>query len=203
MEALEKYLIKEDKGIVVLFSPPFDKTEMEPGYIKGYLPGVRENGGQYTHAAVWVIMALAKMGNGNKAWKIFNMINPINHTKSYLECEIYKTEPYVMTADIYSIEPHIGRGGWSWYTGAAGWMYRTGIEWILGLKLQQGSGFKVEPCIPEHWDKFNIKYRRGECCYHIEVKRGTNKGIYLDEFIVTDGIIPFLEKGEHQVKVII
>jgi len=203
MESLEKHLVKEDKGLVVLFSPPFDKTKMEPGYIKGYLPGVRENGGQYTHAAVWVIIALAKIGNGNKAWNMFNMINPINHTRSNLECEIYKTEPYVMTADIYAATPYIGRGGWSWYTGAAGWMYRTGIEWILGLKIKEGIGFKVEPCIPDNWDDFSIKYRRGKCKYNIQVNRGNDKGSYLDKEILVDGIVPFFEEGEHEVRVVI
>src|SRR3712207_5449049 len=121
-------------------SPPFESSKLEPGYIKGYVPGVRENGGQYTHASTWVVLAMAMLGKGEKAWRIFNMLNPINHTKSYFECERYKVEPYVITADIYGREPYVGRGGWSWYTGAAGWMYRVAIEGILGLKFKGNRG---------------------------------------------------------------
>ncbi|MGE5626949.1 MAG: GH36-type glycosyl hydrolase domain-containing protein [Solirubrobacterales bacterium] len=202
MRSLEKYLVREDKRMVVLFSPPFDKSKMEPGYIKGYLPGVRENGGQYTHAAVWVVIAMAMMGNNNSL-EIFNMLNPINHTMSYLDCEIYKTEPYVMAADVYAVPPHIGRGGWTWYTGASGWMYRAGLEWILGLKLNGKEGFRVEPCIPDYWDKFNIDYKKGKCLYHIKVRRGGNKGLYIENNKIKSGIVPYFDKGEFQVEVII
>jgi Cellobiose phosphorylase len=203
MEALQRNLIKEDKGIVLLLTPAFDKSSLEPGYIKGYVPGVRENGGQYTHASIWVILALAKMGDNNRAWKIFNMINPINHAKSYLNCQVYKVEPYVMTADVYAVEPHTGRGGWSWYTGAAGWMYRTGIEGILGFKLEGSDGFTVNPCVPDNWKDYKIFYNRGKCKYKIHVLRGEDKGIWLDGNKVQNRIVPFQEDGEHQVKVII
>jgi cellobiose phosphorylase len=203
MESLERYLQKEDKGLVLLLTPPFNKSVLEPGYIKGYVPGVRENGGQYTHAVTWVILAFAMLGDGNKAWKIFNMINPINHTKSFLECQTYKVEPYVMAADVYAREPHIGRGGWTWYTGTAAWMYKVGIEGILGLKFQEGNGFTVNPCIPNEWDGYTMTYRKDNCSYNIKVLRGENKGILLDNKNVQDRLIPFLNEGEHNVEVII
>ncbi|AKN32806.1 NdvB [Clostridium carboxidivorans P7] len=203
MNALEKNLIKEDKGIALLLTPAFDRSSLEPGYIKGYVPGVRENGGQYTHGAIWIILALTKMGYNNKAWKLFNMINPINHSESYLECQTYKVEPYVMTADVYAVDPHVGRGGWSWYTGAAGWMYRAGIEGILGLKFRKGDGFTVEPCIPDEWDNYDIYYNLEECKYSIEVKRGQEKGVWVDENKIDNKIIPFFKDGNHKVRVVI
>ena len=203
MEALERHLVKEDKGMVLLLTPAFNNSKIEPGYIKGYLPGVRENGGQYTHAATWVVLAMAKLGYGHKAWKTYHMINPINHTKSHLEYERYKVEPYVMAADVYETEGHEGRGGWSWYTGASGWMYRVGIEGILGLKLQGGKGFTVEPVIPNEWKGFQMYYKRDECIYNIEIKRGERKETYLDGKLLKDGIIPYLGAGEHAVEVVV
>jgi cellobiose phosphorylase len=203
MEALQRNLIKEDKGIVLLLTPAFDKSLLEPGYIKGYVPGVRENGGQYTHGSIWVILALAKMGYNNKAWRIFNMINPINHSRSYLNAQVYKVEPYVMTADVYAVEPHTGRGGWSWYTGAAGWMYRTGIEGILGFKFKGKEGFTIEPCVPNDWQEYSINYTRHNCKYNIKVNRGAEKGTWLDDTKLENEIIPFLDEGEHEVKVVI
>jgi cellobiose phosphorylase len=203
MEALERHLVKEDKGMVLLLTPAFNNSKLEPGYIKGYVPGVRENGGQYTHAATWVVLAMAKLGHGHKAWKIYHMINPINHAKSHLDYERYKVEPYVMTADVYATEGHEGRGGWSWYTGASGWMYRVGIEGILGLKLKGGKGFTVEPTIPNEWNGFQIYYKKDDCIYHIEIKRGEEKEIYLDGKLLEDNIIPYLEAGEHVVEVVI
>lgn len=201
MEALERNLIRRDKGIILLLSPAFDKSDLEPGYIKGYVPGVRENGGQYTHAAIWSILALSKMGYNNKAYSAFSMINPINHSNTYLNCQVYKVEPYVMAADVYAVEPHTGRGGWSWYTGAAGWMYRTGIESILGMKFKEKLGFTVSPCIPDSWNGFSMKYTRGKCIYNIQVLKDNEKGIWLDGNKVSQGIIPFLREGEHEVKV--
>ena len=202
MKSLEHHLIKEDKGMIFLLTPPFSKSALEPGYIKGYVPGVRENGGQYTHAATWVILAFAKLGKGNKAAKLYNMINPINHTKTLLQCERYKTEPYVMTADVYGKEPHIGRGGWSWYTGTSGWMYRTGIEAILGFKLKEGKGFTIEPCVPDEWPHYEIIYKKDNFEYMIEVKRQGQKGIWLDGEVCTDALVPFID-GTHKVEVII
>lgn len=171
MEAVDKNLVKKDKGLILLLAPPFSDSCLEPGYIKGYVPGVRENGGQYTHAAVWVILALTKLGLGDKATKYYNMINPINHTKTELECSIYKLEPYVMAADVYIKEPHGGRGGWSWYTGASGWMYRVGIEDILGLKRVENKGYKVNPCIPKLWNEFQMKIQNDKEDYTIKVIR--------------------------------
>ncbi|MBU3189325.1 cyclic beta 1-2 glucan synthetase [Clostridium bowmanii] len=202
MKSLEKYLIKEDDGMILLLTPPFNKSTLEPGYIKGYVPGVRENGGQYTHAATWVILAFAKLGKGNKATKLYNMINPINHTKTLLDCERYKTEPYVMTADVYGKEPHVGRGGWSWYTGTSGWMYTTGIEAILGFKLKEGKGFTIEPCVPEDWSDYEIIYKKDNFEYVIQVKRKGEKGIWLDGQLCSDALVPFID-GVHKVEVII
>ncbi|OPJ63563.1 N,N'-diacetylchitobiose phosphorylase [Clostridium oryzae] len=203
LEAMEKYLVKEDKGMILLLTPAFNNTEKEPGYIKGYLSGVRENGGQYTHAAIWVIMAEAIAGNKDKAWRYFNMINPINHSETPLECENYKVEPYVMTADVYYKEGLIGRGGWSWYTGAAGWMYRVGIESILGLKFRGKEGFTIEPCIPHNWNEYSINYSKGNCVYDIQVKKGQNKGIIIDDKLAERNIIPYFPEGTHKIIVTI
>ncbi|MGN0145155.1 MAG: GH36-type glycosyl hydrolase domain-containing protein, partial [Clostridium sp.] len=169
MEAVERNLIKKDKGIILLLAPPFNNSNLEPGYIKGYVPGVRENGGQYTHAAVWVILALTKLGLSDKAVKYYNMINPINHSKTEFECMKYKTEPYVMSADVYLKEPHGGRGGWSWYTGASGWMYRVGIENILGLQRIKDKGYEIKPCVPEQWNEYEIRLKNETENYTIKV----------------------------------
>ncbi|EKQ50568.1 MULTISPECIES: glucoamylase family protein [unclassified Clostridium] len=179
MEAVDRNLVKKDKGMILLLAPPFDNSKLEPGYIKGYVPGVRENGGQYTHAAVWVILALTKLNLGDKALKYYNMINPINHSKTELECMTYKVEPYVMAADVYIKEPHAGRGGWSWYTGASGWMYRVGVENILGLKRVENKGYSIKPCVPNDWNEFEIKITNEKEDYTIKVlrlKEQSNKG---------------------------
>ncbi len=206
MESLKKYLIKEDEGIILLFAPPFDKGEKDPGYIKSYVPGVRENGAQYTHAASWVISAFAALGQGDTAWKLFNMINPINHTKTIKECSIYKTEPYVMSADVYSVNPHAGRGGWSWYTGAAGWFFKAGLEFILGFK-KRGDIVYINPCIPNYWEGFQISYKYRNTKYRIKVDNpdkvstGVN-AIYLDGTKVkTEGIKLINDENEHEITV--
>jgi cellobiose phosphorylase len=186
MWAVEQYLIRKDDGLVMLLTPPFDEGDLEPGYIKGYLPGVRENGGQYTHAAVWVIMAYAMMGNGDKAWELFSMLNPINHANTMMEASRYKVEPYVMAADVYAVPPHTGRGGWTWYTGAAGWMYNVGMQQILGFK-KKGGKILMEPCIPKDWPEYNIRYTHGKSTvYSITVQNPNriNKGEVL---ILQDG----------------
>jgi len=203
MKALENQLVKRGNGMILLLYPPFDKSDLEPGYIKGYIPGVRENGGQYTHAAIWTIMAEALLGEGDKAWFMYNMINPINHTKSYLDCERYKVEPYVMAADIYGKEPNIGRGGWSWYTGAAGWMYRVGIENLLGFKLQEGKGFTVKPCIPGEWKGYEMIYNKDNSKYNIKIERGKESKITLNGFVLKEDMIPFQGEGIHNVTVTI
>ncbi|GIM28762.1 cyclic beta 1-2 glucan synthetase [Clostridium polyendosporum] len=194
MEALEKHLVKEDKGIILLLSPPFNNSRLEPGYIKGYVPGVRENGGQYTHAAIWAVLAFTKLELGDKAWRYFNMINPINHSSSELQCNIYKVEPYVMTADIYVKEPHGGRGGWSWYTGASGWMYKTAVENILGFNKYYGKGFTITPCIPEQWKSYEITYKEDNIKYHIVVKR--EGSMLSDEMEVAASIDTALVQGK-------
>ena len=186
MGALEHYLIRREEGLIMLLTPPFDQGELEPGYIKDYVPGVRENGGQYTHAAVWVILAFAKMGEGNKAWELFNMINPINHSRTPIEAVHYRVEPYVMAADVYAVHPNIGRGGWTWYTGAAGWMYRVGIEYILGLR-RRGNTLYIDPCIPKEWEEYKINYSYKKSKYEIVIKNpnGVNRGV---KEITIDGI---------------
>ncbi|AQS12000.1 N,N'-diacetylchitobiose phosphorylase [Clostridium saccharobutylicum] len=181
MEAVDKNLVKNEKGLILLLAPPFDNSYLEPGYIKGYVPGVRENGGQYTHAAVWVILALTKLGLGDKAVRYYNMINPINHTKTELECTTYKLEPYVMAADVYIKEPHGGRGGWSWYTGASGWMYRVGIEDILGLKRVENKGYMINPCIPKAWGEFEIRIKNDREDYNIKVIQNVDNNKYDNE----------------------
>jgi cyclic beta-1,2-glucan synthetase len=187
MNSLEDYLVLREDGLIKLLTPPFDEGDMEPGYIKGYVPGVRENGGQYTHAAVWVIIAFAKLGDGDKAWELFELINPINHTNNLREYSRYKVEPYVMAADVYANHPHTGRGGWTWYTGSAGWMYRAGLEYILGFQ-KNGDTIVMDPCIPKKWNEYTIKYKFLDTIYNIKVKNpeGLNKGV---KEISIDGII--------------
>jgi cyclic beta-1,2-glucan synthetase len=168
MKSLERYLIRRDDGLALLFSPPFDKTPLDPGYIKGYPPGLRENGGQYSHAAMWAVLAFAKLGEGSKAGGLFARLNPINHARTPEEVECYKVEPYVIAADVYSVTPHVGRGGWTWYTGAAGWMYRAGIEGILGLR-REGPFLVVDPCIPATWPGFEAVVSIASTHYAIRV----------------------------------
>jgi cyclic beta-1,2-glucan synthetase len=170
MAAVEKLLVRRDHNLIQLLDPPFDKSDLNPGYIKGYVPGVRENGGQYTHAAIWTAMAFAALGDSGRAWDMLAMINPINHARSPEEVEIYKGEPYVVAADVYAAPPHIGRGGWTWYTGSAGWMYRLIVESLLGLRLETDK-LSVEPCLPAEWDAFKVHYRYRETIYHITVRQ--------------------------------
>ena len=168
MKSVDQYLINRDKGLIQLLEPPFDKGEMDPGYIKGYLPGVRENGGQYTHAAIWMVMAFAKIGDHHHTWELLNMINPINHGKTPEAVDIYKVEPYVMAADVYGVHPHTGRGGWTWYTGSAGWMYQLIINSFLGLN-RKGDELWFEPRVPAEWTSFKLRYQYKETFYAIEV----------------------------------
>jgi len=208
MRSLERYLVQREDGLIKLFSPPFHKSSLEPGYIKGYVPGVRENGGQYTHAAIWVVLAFAKMGDGDKAWELFHLINPINHGRTPIEIWKYKVEPYVIAADVYSVMPHTGRGGWTWYTGSASWMYRVGIEWILGFKLR-GDRLMIDPCIPRDWKEYTIDYQYKGSSYVIKVKNpgGVNQGvqrILLDGKEIDEKEIPLADDGKiHQVEVIL
>jgi cyclic beta-1,2-glucan glucanotransferase len=162
----------------LLFTPPFDRTARNPGYIKGYVPGIRENGGQYTHAATWVAWAFAALGQGDLAVELFQLLNPIFHANSPEKVARYQVEPYVVAADIYSVPPHNGYGGWTWYTGSSGWMYRLGIEAILGV-CRVGDVLQVNPCIPRHWASFELTYKVGPSCYHISVDNphGVSEGV--------------------------
>ena len=168
MQSLDKHLVRRDDGLIQLLTPAFDKTTKDPGYIRGYVPGVRENGGQYTHAAVWAAMAFAELGDRERAWELARMINPIQHATDAAGVARYKVEPYVMAADVYALPPHIGRGGWTWYTGSAGWMYQLLTESLLGLRRHNDT-ISLEPRIPSHWPRYRIEYRTGASVYAIEV----------------------------------
>ncbi|MEO8443377.1 MAG: glucoamylase family protein [Gammaproteobacteria bacterium] len=178
MAAVDAKLIQRESGLALLFAPPFDKTPLDPGYVKGYPPGVRENGGQYSHAATWSVIAFALLGQADKAMELFSMLNPINRTATRATVHRYKVEPYVIAADIYSVAPHVGRGGWTWYTGSAGWMYRAGLEWILGFRLQ-GNRLRLSPCIPGQWPRFEIAFRYHATRYEILVENpaGVSRGV--------------------------
>ena len=178
MAAVEKHLVRRAEGLMLLFSPPFDRASPDPGYIKGYPPGIRENGGQYTHAAIWSVIAFAALGEGDKAGELFSLLNPINHANTRAGVSRYKVEPYVVAADIYAEPPHVGRGGWTWYTGSAGWMYRAGIEWILGFRLR-GAVLHLDPCIPRAWRNFEITFRYHSSRYEIVVEnpQGVARGV--------------------------
>jgi cellobiose phosphorylase len=192
--------------IIQLLEPPFDKSGLNPGYIKGYVPGVRENGGQYTHAAVWMIIAFARLGDNKRVWELLKMINPVNHGKTAEEIAVYKVEPYVLAADVYAREPHAGRGGWTWYTGSAGWLYRLITESFLGLR-QEGNKLKFVPCIPAEWESFKVHYRYRNTVYHIAVvqKPGTEEMIVTaDGMEQEDRMVMLADDGvEHNVQVIL
>jgi cyclic beta-1,2-glucan synthetase len=178
MNAVEEYLVHREQAIVLLFTPPFARASRDPGYVKGYPPGIRENGGQYTHAAIWAIMAFAALGDGDRAGELFALLNPINHTSTRAGLYRYRVEPYVVAGDVYAEAPHSGRGGWTWYTGSAGWMYRAGIEWLLGFRIRGASLF-LDPCIPRTWSGFSITFRYHASRYevHVENPHGVTRGV--------------------------
>ena len=178
-------LVRADDGLVLLFTPPFDRTERDPGYIKGYLPGIRENGGQYTHAAVWSVWAFAELDDGQTAADLFRLLNPISHADTAEKVDRYKVEPYVIVADVYSVLPHVGRGGWTWYTGSSGWMYRLGLEAILGVR-RRGDALVFEPHVPPDWPEYTVDYRFGESTYRIKVQ-ASRAGQPSEPHIVLDG----------------
>ena len=197
MASLIHHLVSESDGVIKLLTPPFDKSTPNPGYIEGYLPGIRENGGQYTHAAIWAAMALAELGEGQTAWQLFNMLNPINHGRDPEEINRYKIEPYVLAADVYSVAPHVGRGGWSWYTGAAGWLYRLITETFLGIRLENGNRLRLSPIFPEAWKGFSMDYRYKSSVYKITVNRGSGEsGTLLDDVVLADNVILLVDDGE-------
>ncbi len=204
MEAVDKLLVRRDRNLIQLLDPPFDKSDLNPGYIKGYVPGVRENGGQYTHAAVWTAMAFAALGDCRCAWDLLTMINPINHARSPEEIAIYKGEPYVAAADVYAVSPHIGQGGWTWYTGSAGWMYRLILESLLGLRLETDK-LRFEPCLPAEWNSFTIHYRYRETIYHVTVLQthdNSASSVIVDGALQSDKIISLVDdRREHTVEV--
>jgi cyclic beta-1,2-glucan synthetase len=169
MDSVDQRLVQPDKRLIQLFDPPFDKSALEPGYIKGYVPGVRENGGQYTHGAIWAVMAFAQLGETERAWELFSLLNPIRHATHLADVNLYKIEPYVVAADIYAVAPHTGRGGWSWYTGSAGWMYRLIVETLLGLRLEVDKLW-LNPRLPRAWESLKIHYRHHDTFYHISAK---------------------------------
>ena len=207
MDAVRMQLVRRDAGVIQLLAPPFDQSPLDPGYIKGYVPGVRENGGQYTHAALWTVMAIAHLGSGDEAVELFHMLNPINHTRSPADVERYQVEPYVVAADVYTHPAHIGRGGWTWYTGSAAWMYRLGLESILGLR-RRGQRFSISPCVPGTWNGFVVRWRHGRTLYEITVENPSrrNRGIaeaVLDGVRVDARSIPLVDDGaEHQLRVV-
>ena len=205
MNALDDRLVRRDQALIRLLDPPFDRSALNPGYIKGYVPGVRENGGQYTHAAIWAAMAFAALGDGRRAWELTAMINPINHARSAEAAAIYKVEPYVVAADVYAVSPHIGRGGWTWYTGSAGWTYRLIVESLLGLKLEAGK-LRFAPCFPPEWQDFKLRYRHRDTLYRITVSRARSEedetGVTVDGVRQPGGTIPLVDdRREHLVEV--
>ena len=199
MKALDERLVRRDRGLVQLLDPPFDKGDLNPGYIKGYLPGIRENGGQYTHSAIWAIMAFARLGDKQRAWEVFGIINPVNHAKSATAVARYKVEPYVVAADVYALSPHTGRGGWTWYTGSAGWMYRLITESLLGLRLEVDQ-LHFKPCLPAGWEGFTMHYRYRETVYHIRIVQGAgDAGMTIDGEVREGDAIPMVDDGRGHV----
>jgi cyclic beta-1,2-glucan synthetase len=210
MAAVDEQLIRRDDALALLFTPPFDATPLDPGYIKGYPPGIRENGGQYTHAAAWSVIAFAELGDGDKSAELFSILNPINRSRSRADVQRYKVEPYVAAADVYSVAPHVGRGGWTWYTGSAAWLYRAGIEAILGFRLQ-GAVLCLAPCIPRAWPRFEIVFKYRSARYEIAVENpdGVCRGVAkaeLDGKVLPVGPsrVPLADDGRvHQVCLIL
>ncbi len=205
MDAVDKRLVRRDQALVQLLDPPFDKSDMNPGYIKGYLPGVRENGGQYTHAAIWTAMAFAASGDSRRAWELLRMMNPVNHARTPESIAIYKVEPYVVAADVYARAPHFGRGGWTWYTGSAGWMYRLIVESLLGLSLEVDK-LRFAPCFPAEWESFKVHYRYRETSHNITVTRAPagdgETSVTVDGVKQDDGLVPLVDdRTEHAVDV--
>jgi cellobiose phosphorylase len=170
MNAVDQRLIRRKARLIQLFDPPFDKGPLNPGYIKGYIPGVRENGGQYTHGAIWTAMAFALMGENDRAWELFGLLNPVHHGGTPQQMTTYKVEPYIVAADVYAVAPHTSRGGWTWYTGSAGWMYRLLIETLLGVNLE-GDQLRLTPRLPKGWTTYKIHYRYRQTVYHITISR--------------------------------
>jgi len=204
MLAVEKHLIRERDKMILLFTPPFDKSSQDPGYIKGYVPGVRENGGQYTHAAIWVAQAFARKGDGARAVELLRMLNPVEHARDESGVARYQVEPYVITADIYALKDRVGRGGWSWYTGSSSWYYRVWIEDVLGFH-KRGDTLFIEPSLPPDWNEITVRYRFGTSVYQIAIAHGEAKQTEIDGEVLADGQgIELRDDGQtHDVRVTI
>jgi cellobiose phosphorylase len=185
MEEVDRRLVRREAGLIQLFDPPFDRSAMNPGYIKGYIPGVRENGGQYTHGAIWTAMAFAMLGDDERAWELFGMLNPVGHGSTSEGVAIYRVEPYVVAADVYGVAPHVGRGGWSWYTGSAGWMYRLLVETLLGVN-REGDQLRLMPRLRREWSGYKVHYRYRQTVYHIGISR-LEKGVGEEDELWLDG----------------
>jgi cyclic beta-1,2-glucan synthetase len=205
MRSLNEHLVRDDARVIMLLTPPFTNSKHDPGYIQGYLPGVRENGAQYTHAALWVVLATALQGDGDRAMELYQMINPLTRSSTPEAVSLYKVEPYVVAADVYTAEGHLGRGGWTWYTGSASWLYRVGLEAILGF-TKRGETLEMDPCIPGHWPEFHVTYRHGSSSYDVTVRNplGVQRGVtsaILDGEAV-EGPIPLADdKQRHEIMV--
>jgi cyclic beta-1,2-glucan synthetase len=232
MDAVAERLVRPDDQLILLFAPPFgrlragsfdklpstmlgtgrtgffDESNHDPGYIQGYPPGIRENGGQYTHAALWTVWAFAELGQGDRAMALFRLLNPIHHSDTPAAAMRYRVEPYVVVADVYSVPPHTGRGGWTWYTGSAGWMYRLGLEAILGVR-RAGDALTVDPCVPADWPGYEVTYRDGATVYqiHVENPNGASHGVkqmMIDGKDLPEKEIPLLQDGEeHKIRVLL
>ncbi|WP_444886185.1 GH36-type glycosyl hydrolase domain-containing protein [Microbulbifer sp. JMSA008] len=208
MESADQHLVNECARQILLLKPPFNKTKKDPGYIKGYPPGIRENGGQYTHAATWAVWAAAGLGQSERAWHYFNLLNPITHTDTLEGVKRYRTEPYVLAGDVYGVAPHVGRGGWTWYSGASGWLYRSALEALLGAKILDGNHLVIEPCLPQSWHNYHLSLRFGSSRYEIDISNCGGcpreiESLTLDGERVTSGVIPLKDSGqEHQVALV-
>jgi len=202
------HLVDRQNRLVKLFEPPFDQGPLQPGYIKGYLPGIRENGGQYTHAAIWLVQALARLGRGGEAHALWQMLSPISHTETAADLARYRVEPYVVAADVYGVSPHVGRGGWTWYTGSAAWLYRAAVETLLGL-TRRGSELSLDPRIPADWSHYEVEYRHGRTIYHCRVENPDRiemgvREVTLDGQAMPALTVPLIDDGAtHELRVVL
>jgi cellobiose phosphorylase len=204
MASVDRRLVRREARQIRLFDPPFDKSALDPGYIKGYVPGVRENGGQYTHAAVWATMAFAQIGDSATAWEVFDLINPVRHGSSASALDTYKVEPYVLAADVYGVAPHEGRGGWTWYTGSAGWMYRLVTESLLGLRVVDGR-LQLRPTLRPGWRGYRMLLRHGDAEYRVQVRiePGARPRLMLDGVEQVGDPMLVADGGKHLVELVL
>jgi cyclic beta-1,2-glucan synthetase len=208
MRSVDEHLVKADDRMILLFTPAFAKTEHDPGYIKAYPAGLRENGGQYTHGVLWSVLAETLLDDGDRAGALFGLLDPIHHAATPEQVALYQVEPYVVAADVYAAPGHVGRGGWTWYSGSAAWMYRIGVESILGV-TRHGASLLVRPCIPSSWPRYEVTYRRGASRYRIVVENPEGRcggvlRVELDGVVLPSATIPIPDDGlDHQVRVVL